>query len=1816
MMPIAAPVPAWAYDLNLPPATDNGLRLTLQEPMSVLDAASNLFNSAAGLISLFSSKNNEEKRIGTVDVGRLLVDVNGAEHSGNPIAKIDRDTVIEESIGKPNTQELEPPHSLLVEDSEQNVRDSTYTPENNIGSPPNKAELDSPNPAVVGRIKHLAGIANYSFDVPFASLPGRGIDASIGMTYNSRVWNKTGEGSYGFYQYNVDKNWIAPGFTFGYGKLTSHFQSKTVVLTNNQYKTFNEVVPEGFTDPDGTRHQIECKASSVIPNTQSFGGPSTYCTEYGTMDGTFVKVIYNGTRILSPYLVDDMSAYATTYFTLIHAGGSKVTYTIPGTQFAANDFSRDHYPTLIQDRNGNQINIAYKDGKDNIEYIRDTLGRQIKFYYDTAAEKKLVAVTVPGFNGGAERQTIRFYYEENVALNYQGKFTGYATAPATYRALKYVYFPSTGAGYRYDYHPNFGMITKISKLTGMAVTGNSLTSTGSVTADGATASTTEYTYPNDGSQTPLTDVPKYTQRTDDWQGRTTAAAPITYYDSPEPAAGADRISAVIVKDTSFDIEYKTVSNNTLDWKNGLTKETIVTQLYGPSRQYRTTMAKTVYTWEEGIADASGRKIPIVRKVEVTNDAGQIKAVSFEYDGYNNQTVVREHDLAAPGVLGNELRRTETTYETGAGWITNRMFRLPKEIKTIVNNTAVSKVQYEYDNYVGNPLAPTPGVIQHDPAYNGDSTTYQCNPHYVCDPGDYPPNCPLEYDQCPYSDPSTNFRGNVTKVTAFSNASLTTDPDASAHTMKYDSAGNVVEASMSCCNIKTIEYAAANQYAYATKETKGSSPQLVNEGTYDFNTGLPLSTKDENNQTTNFTYDAATLRRTRVDAPNGAWSTVEYNDTQFPYSVKSTSSLDATRSISSWSFINGAGQGFRSRSLTASGYISNDVEFDIMGRPTRSYNPYTVTGLSDARPAGIKYSEAIVIDPLGRTLSTKLPDDTIVQSEYSGLTATMTDQAGKKRRQLADALGRIVRVDEPDAAGNLGAVTTPIQPTFYEYDGNDNLIKVTQTGNGVTQERLFKYDALSRLIAEKQVEAAATLNDAGVKIGAGGLWTGVYKYNADSLLLEGVDARGVKSAFAYDGLNRVTSVTYTGETGYQTPQVTYTYSEAESGFFNVGRLTKVKTAANTTYGTPETIQNYDYDSVGQVVKHNQSIGNQSYNLEYGYNLAGQLISEKYPSGKVVNMTVDNFGVMQTIADSQRTYLNGISINNQGLLSQLNLGNGNAETFSYNDRFQMTSQSLNKGSEVLQKYDYSYGQTDLTTGNIDTTKNNEQLGKIESFIGANKQASQRFAYDELGRLSESREYRGDNNSLTYKQKFDFDRFGNLYRKAANNPTTGQANPLPYTPIEDADISKATNRFATGTTYDEAGQVVTDNKFRGGMNFAYDANGRNVKVSKSNVTDAWTVYDALGNRVATKINDVWQYIIYDALGQIVAEYGAPSGSTGGVKYIQQDWQGSVRAVTSNTGFVISRTDHQAFGEEVGAGVGMRTSGQGYSGGNAARQGYGLTEKDNASGQQHTWFRKLETQAGKWSSPDPYKGSMSLGDPQSFNRYSYVENQPTNFVDPSGLAINEVCSAEFGYAACNFFAGGFFGRSLADRSVSGVLTVSEFRQWWGDGWNYAYFTSYSDNSFSGFGGRRGGGGSSIVDETSKCISKVWAKFNLPKLSQEKRDAFNLEKKQLLDKFNFGEGQASETDRFNAGLVFGSAITGWVIESVAIGSFAGPVGAAIGAFVGVGAGVASSLFSEHQRREAFVFDSKQIAERNPEAAKWYALFESAANEIRTTCIK
>src|SRR5262249_44176470 len=137
------------------------------------------------------------------------------------------------------------------------------------------------------------------------------------------------------------------------------------------------------------------------------------------------------------------------------------------------------------------------------------------------------------------------------------------------------------------------------------------------------------------------------------------------------------------------------------------------------------------------------------------------------------------------------------------------------------------------------------------------------------------------------------------------------------------------------------------------------------------------------------------------------------------------------------------------------------------------------------------------------------------TEYDAEFTTVTDQAGKKRRSRVDGLGRLVRVDEPDAVGNLGGTTAPFQPTDYTYNALDNLIQTSQTGvpNGgssaVTQNRYFNYSSLGRLTSANNPESGPIS----------------YVYDDNGNLKKKTDARGIFIDYAYDELNRNKTVDY-------------------------------------------------------------------------------------------------------------------------------------------------------------------------------------------------------------------------------------------------------------------------------------------------------------------------------------------------------------------------------------------------------------------------------------------------------------------------------------------------------------------------------------------------------------------------------------------------------------------------------------------------------------------------------------------------------------------
>jgi len=109
-------------------------------------------------------------------------------------------------------------------------------------------------------------------------------------------------------------------------------------------------------------------------------------------------------------------------------------------------------------------------------------------------------------------------------------------------------------------------------------------------------------------------------------------------------------------------------------------------------------------------------------------------------------------------------------------------------------------------------------------------------------------------------------------------------------------------------------------------------------------------------------------------------------------------------------------------------------------------------------------------------------------------------------------------------------------------------------------------------------------------------------------------------------------------------------------------------------------------------------------------------------------------------------------------------------------------------------------------------------------------------------------------------------------------------------------------------------------------------------------------------------------------------------------KDWLGSSRLATTWAHGVQSKTSYAPFGET-------------YNEAGTADRSFTGQDQDTVTGSAATGvydylFRKYDPAAGRWLSPDPYGwGAVSLDDPQSLNRYAYVENRPLDAIDPLGL-------------------------------------------------------------------------------------------------------------------------------------------------------------------------------------------------------------------------
>jgi len=480
------------------------------------------------------------------------------------------------------------------------------------------------------------------------------------------------------------------------------------------------------------------------------------------------------------------------------------------------------------------------------------------------------------------------------------------------------------------------------------------------------------------------------------------------------------------------------------------------------------------------------------------------------------------------------------------------------------------------------------------------------------------------------------------------------------------------------------------------------------------------------------------------------------------------------------------------------------------------------------------------------------------------------------------------------------------------------------------------------------------------------------------------------------LNRPTSKSYNDSP--QTPTVSYFYDgqSLPSGAPSYDRGSSTGRLVAVTYGGASAGTYRGYDAMGRVIRQYQQTDSVNYLVEASYYANSSLQNETYPSvpgagdRRVVSYTNDSAGRLASLNSNATTYAPAASVSSIGYASHNALntetyGNSLIHAVTYNNRLQANEIKLGTSGAPTSVIDltYSYG----------TTNNNGNLQSI-TYTGGGLSYTQSFGYDALNRLTTSNE----NSGSSWSQTNGYDQYGNRWIDYGGG-------------IHNLSFSTSTNRITTsGFTYDSSGNLTND----GAHAYSFDAEN---KINRVDNASAY-VYDGEGQRLRKLLGENLRFV-YDMHGKQIAEFDGSTGNlkkeyiygsslitieptavnSNGTQYLTSDHLGSPRVVTNSSAGVVSRHDYLPFGEELGATIGGRTTGMGYSVADGLRQKFTQKERDNETGLDYFGARYYGNTQGRFTGADPAGIKQKhLMNPQDLNRYTYVANNPLAFIDPNG--------------------------------------------------------------------------------------------------------------------------------------------------------------------------------------------------------------------------
>jgi RHS repeat-associated protein len=445
------------------------------------------------------------------------------------------------------------------------------------------------------------------------------------------------------------------------------------------------------------------------------------------------------------------------------------------------------------------------------------------------------------------------------------------------------------------------------------------------------------------------------------------------------------------------------------------------------------------------------------------------------------------------------------------------------------------------------------------------------------------------------------------------------------------------------------------------------------------------------------------------------------------------------------------------------------------------------------------------------------------------------------------------------------------------------------------------------------------------------------------------AAASKSSYVYDTRNRVTGIGF----GDGSPSIGKSYTA--DGLVH----TVVSNGSTWTY---------TYNNHRLLTQESLNFNSTVYNIGWGYDANGHMSQLTYPNGTVVAYSPNALGE----ATQASGYASAVTYQPNGDIAGYTLANGIVHSQTQNVR---GLPAVNADVGMLQDA-YTYDRN----GNV--TAITDQLAAV---------TTRSMAYDGLDRLTAA-----NDPNVWGSGSYSYDPLDNIRTSVVGT----RSSVMNYNAATNRLTGIVTNGVTTGYAYDNQGNITG----RGSESFTFDEANR---LKQTTGIETYT-YDGLGRRTSINgSNGVNRVHVYDQAGQLlwwVQTQGtttqliryvylgktpiAATSSTSGTNFMHTDALGSTVANSLPSGGLISRTRYEAYGRVA---AGTAPTGLGFTG----------HVNDPSTGLVYMQHRYYDPVAGRFLSVDPIATDANAG---SFNRYTYVDNDPYGKTDPTGEADEQI--------------------------------------------------------------------------------------------------------------------------------------------------------------------------------------------------------------------